>query len=208
MEIISPKKSITLGLKRYFTGKPCLHGHIAERTLRGSCVACRYERQRKDRRDNPERYLAYSRSYNELHQEDNRLRATERRRADPTKSRRASAKWREANRQKSCDIARAWQKRNPEKALLITQNRRTRKANADGAHTVADIEYIFKTQKYKCVYCGTGLSGKTKHVDHIVPLSLGGSDYRYNIQILCPSCNWRKHAKHPVEYAQSLGLLL
>ena len=30
------------GLKRYFTGKPCKNGHIAERLVRGAtCVACK-----------------------------------------------------------------------------------------------------------------------------------------------------------------------
>lgn len=30
------------GQKRYFTGKPCLQGHIAERNLSGKCIACRF----------------------------------------------------------------------------------------------------------------------------------------------------------------------
>lgn len=34
------------GLRRYFTGKPCLNGHIAERYIStGSCVVCAKENQ-------------------------------------------------------------------------------------------------------------------------------------------------------------------
>ena len=44
-EIISRKEAIERGLKRYFMGKPCLRGHIAERyTLRRDCVVCSRQR--------------------------------------------------------------------------------------------------------------------------------------------------------------------
>lgn len=40
--IISRKQALATGLKRYFTGKPCKHGHIAERiSSSGSCADCR-----------------------------------------------------------------------------------------------------------------------------------------------------------------------
>ena len=42
-----------LGLPRYTTGKPCLHGHIAERdTVSGSCTVCRLERGRHHEEEN------------------------------------------------------------------------------------------------------------------------------------------------------------
>ena len=62
-----------LGAKRYFTGKPCSKGHIADRHLTGTCVVCardavkRWElrnpgeqarRSAKWQRDNPERARA------------------------------------------------------------------------------------------------------------------------------------------------------
>lgn len=39
-EIISRKEARELGLKRYFTGKPCCRAHISERMLQGACVQC------------------------------------------------------------------------------------------------------------------------------------------------------------------------
>jgi hypothetical protein len=41
MDIITHKEARQLGLPKYFTGKPCKHGHISERyTLGGTCVTC------------------------------------------------------------------------------------------------------------------------------------------------------------------------
>lgn len=39
--IVTRAEAIRAGVPRYFTGKPCKSGHIAERyTLKGSCVEC------------------------------------------------------------------------------------------------------------------------------------------------------------------------
>lgn len=36
--------------RKYFTGKPCKHGHVAERyTMMGNCVECAQVAQRKER---------------------------------------------------------------------------------------------------------------------------------------------------------------
>ena len=41
MDKITRQAAIDRGLRRFFTGKPCLHGHIAERyTLQGQCCEC------------------------------------------------------------------------------------------------------------------------------------------------------------------------
>lgn len=44
MKITKRKDAIRLGLKRYFTGKPCPKGHIAERYTVGHCVICTKDR--------------------------------------------------------------------------------------------------------------------------------------------------------------------
>jgi hypothetical protein len=56
-EIISRKEARALGLKRYFTGKPCCHGHVDERYVAaGLCAECSrqivrldYQKHRKKR---------------------------------------------------------------------------------------------------------------------------------------------------------------
>ncbi len=38
--IISRQQMLAEGLSKYFTGKPCKHGHVAERWADGHCVVC------------------------------------------------------------------------------------------------------------------------------------------------------------------------
>jgi len=54
--IISRDEARALGLKRYFTGKPCKHGHVAERHVASrKCRECHRERTRRYRAADPER---------------------------------------------------------------------------------------------------------------------------------------------------------
>lgn len=55
--------------------------------------------------------------------------------------------------------------------------------------------------------CGLPL-GDNYHIDHIMPLALGGSNTDDNIQLLRQRCNNQKCAKHPVDFMQSRGFLL
>lgn len=46
MEIITKQQAQAAGLQRYFTGKPCKHGHVSERyTSTGICVECTRRRK-------------------------------------------------------------------------------------------------------------------------------------------------------------------
>lgn len=50
---------------------------------------------------------------------------------------------------------------------------------------------VWKRDKGRCVYCGSNVN---LHYDHIIPFSKGGSSTTAaNIQLLCATCNLRKH---------------
>lgn len=70
-----------------------------------------------------------------------------------------------------------------------------------------DIIKLFLAQNGKCAYCKIKLR-EDYEVDHIVAVSRGGRNSIANLQLSCPSCNRLKGAKHPVDFAQSIGLLV
>jgi len=111
-----------------------------------------------------------------------------------------------ANRDRANEQARAWRKANPDAAKSLKRNYKARKRNADGTHTAADIRAQYKAQKGNCYYCGEKVGG-AYHVDHVIPLSRGGSNGRENIVIACPTCNMSKHDKMPHEWPEGGRLL-
>lgn len=128
MEIISREEAIKLGLKRYFTGKPCKHGHVGERLVPGgACVECRkaYYNQ------TPE-YRAWVKAYQQT--PEYRARAAARKKArwrdDPEY--RARHKAREQTPE-----AKAYQKayrQNPEhRARILARNKARRQTPEDKA---------------------------------------------------------------------------
>lgn len=114
-------------------------------------------------------------------------------------------------RKKNADCLRQYDAirydRNPERALRSARARRARKNGADGSYNQTDIDRIVKAQRNRCAYCRTKLTGGA-HIDHIKPLSKGGSNFPANLQLLCATCNLTKHAADPLDYARRIGKLL
>lgn len=96
------------------------------------------------------------------------------------------------NRESVHERQRTWKKANPAAGLAANVRRRARKLGAQGSHTTAEWLAICKKQRGKCADCKLR---KPLARDHVVPLSRGGTDFAYNIQGLCKSCNSRKKAK-------------
>jgi len=115
--------------------------------------------------------------------------------------------WRDANREKISNDKRAYRKNNKEKILAHCRNRRARKKLAGGTHTAADIINLFKLQKKKCAVCKKSII-KGYHVDHVIAIVNGGTNDKYNLQLLCAPCNLSKNDTDPIDFMQSKGMLL
>lgn len=118
-----------------------------------------------------------------------------------------SAAWIAANPEKRRAYQSAWRKANPEKNRAYLENRRARKLKNGGQLSVDIAGRLYKLQKGKCPCCHEPL-GNDYHLDHIMPLALGGTNTDDNIQLLRAGCNVRKCAKHPIEFMQERGFLL
>jgi 5-methylcytosine-specific restriction endonuclease McrA len=53
------------------------------------------------------------------------------------------------------------------------------------------VKILLTSQNCKCVYCQIDIS-VDRHIDHIVPIALGGLNVDSNVQLVCPPCNMKK----------------
>jgi len=51
---------------------------------------------------------------------------------------------------------------------------------------------LLKKYDFKCVNCGRSNDEVPLEIDHIIPLSKGGTNEESNLQILCCECNMKK----------------
>jgi 5-methylcytosine-specific restriction endonuclease McrA len=82
----------------------------------------------------------------------------------------------------------------PDKRHTLTHKRR---AEAYGVeHAPYSRGEIFRRWRWLCCYC----DARATHLDHVEPLSKGGSDTESNIVPACAKCNLSKGAKTLAEW--------
>ena len=156
--------------------------------------------RRKWREANPEKATAARRKWQEANLEKARV-ATKKWRAKDSNNYKqalaATTKWRKANPEKVRAIRDKWEKDNPEKRRSFNQNRRAVKSRAD-AEKFLDIE-IFDRDGWICGLCGDPIDSLLRHpdpksvsLDHVIPITKGGSHTRDNMQASHLRCNLSK----------------
>ena len=111
-------------------------------------------------------------------------------RADNIESERArSIKYRTEHAVECGKRTRTWSRLHPEK-IIAYKHKRKALEHSGGEFSAIQWKELCERFYYKCVSCG---ESKPLTVDHIVPLSKGGTNDIENIQPLCLSCNSRKH---------------
>jgi 5-methylcytosine-specific restriction endonuclease McrA len=223
----SRKEAKISGSKRYFTSLECKKGHIAARlTSTGQCLECvraqkldwyhrnseaELAKARKWKAENKKRCLSQSAKWRSKNRE--KVQEYKRRRyralmiTDPEKIRNRRRVWRAKNIERERMRERIKDRANPLARSLRENRRRARKLSADGSYNIADVSRIRSAQRDRCACCRVKLRGGG-HLDHIVALSNGGSNWPSNLQWLCEHCNTSKSARDPIEFMQSRGRLL
>lgn len=174
----------------------------------GRCRACHYAREREREAAHPGQAKARSDRWVEKHRvehNENNRRSKEKRRVANLAY---NAAYREAHREKLRLAGRVYSASHPEQHKATTRTWRARRKNAGGSHTAADVARQTTAQKGRCFWCRKPLPvGKARHVDHVMPLSRGGSNGPENIVIACQTCNQRKSWKLPHEWPEGGRLL-
>jgi 5-methylcytosine-specific restriction endonuclease McrA len=153
--------------------------------LTARCRKCLNEQAREYREKNRETLRAKQRDYiaKNPEREKNRKR-------DPVEVRERASRWYYEHKHENRVQVRLREAAN---------RRRARKMQSSGHYTRADVELQLNAQKRRCWHCGKPLGDKYE-IDHLIPLSRGGSNDARNIVISCRACNRSKGAKLPQEW--------
>lgn len=177
------------------------------------CRPCFAAYMRETRRANPEKFREQYRKWNQNRSEASRARSRERcaewRKSTENRARMNACSrehyrkhrehyleqmkdWAARHPEASREIKRRWNAANRESLRLRTQLRRARLATSEGCFTEKEWRELCARYDHRCLCCGMW---EPLTVDHVVPVSMGGSSYIENIQPLCGPCNSRKGAK-------------
>ena len=128
------------------------------------------------------------------------------RKKNPEITRLSNAKRRIKNPEAERARCREWFAKNPDKRAIYQHNRQA-KITESGRLSSDLASKLYKLQKGKCACCSSPL-GDDYHLDHIMPLALGGLNVDGNMQLLTATCNMQKNTKHPIDFMRSKGFLL
>jgi len=174
------KQAKALGLKTYFTGKPCKRGGIADRRLNGDCLcdAC----------------LEFTRLLKHKHWSENKDQNIAWREANPKKMAEYKKNWQEKNKDKYAENLKRWKKDNPAKILADFHKRRASQIKATpkwyGEFDAFVMHEAALLSRYR-----SAITNVKWHIDHMIPLqskTASGFHCASNIQVIPEALNVRK----------------
>jgi 5-methylcytosine-specific restriction endonuclease McrA len=204
--------------------KPCIKGTSTDRKPNGDCRPCALLRDREYKQKNKERLLQQAKDYYDRNKEKINAANKNWRITNADRKNEYDRNWKAANsellkkhkrdhydrntdriKQRAKDWVannaeyvkvrqREYFKKNPEIRVNAKAKRRTRVGTYRLPY--GTIPALYKSQNGLCACCRKELNGKY-HVDHIMPLALGGRNIPENLQLLLPRCNLKKGKSHP-----------
>lgn len=190
MNVISCKEAKAQGLTMYYTGKPCKHGHIAQRlVVNGTCYECVKLRVSKWQRENPEKV------------KENHDAWVKR---NPRVANQRRKQWYVDNIDRHREQMRKYHEARPHlKAVLSSKARATQLQRTPPWLTEDDWWMI--DQIYKLAQLRTAATSVEWHVDHIIPLrgkNVSGLHVPANLRVIPAKINLKKgnrYAADPVK---------
>lgn len=178
-----------------------------ERHADGRCRPCKRAYLYKWRKENPDKFRAIQEKWDDKNSGKLKEAAHSLYLQNRSEKIAYAKEYYEANKEVIKPRKADWQKRNLDKCRISDQNRRAQKLSSGGVLSQGIKDRLFTLQRGKCACCGLPLGDKF-HLDHIMPLALGGTNTDNNIQLLRQRCNNQKYTKHPVDFMQERGFLL
>ncbi len=172
------------GAKYYYTGQPCVRGHVALRKTKGSCVECMKEdwaidNKKRSEKPKSEASKAAGRRYYEKNKEAVKARANAR------------------PKDKVSKYKKKYKQENPELYKALTSVRKRRHRSATPKWITAGQKLAMR-QLYLQAMELTKLTGERYVVDHIVPLisdEVCGLHVPWNLRVITQEENLRKSNK-------------
>jgi len=181
--------------------------YLSKRRSRAKKLSEYIEKEKAWAEENKYKRLSYMKDYYLSNKDLIKRRTSEYRASNPDKFRQYERTWRNNNSDKIKAYKSAYVAKNIEAYRVYSRNRRARIKKSPGALSKGIVAFLLKQQKGICPCCNQPL-GLDYHVDHIIPLALGGLNCDSNVQLLRAVCNKQKGAKHPVDFMRERGLLL
>lgn len=155
---------------KYYLGALCKHGHEYAGTgkslrykVQWKCVQCMRDHVKKWRETNPEKKREMDRQYVKTA-------------AGKHTRHKANHKYAQSERGK---------------ATILTSVKRYQHSRRAGGKlpTTAELNSLFDRQGHHCIYCFEPLTYTTYTIEHILPVSRGGTNTPNNLAFACGPCN-------------------
>lgn len=127
-----------------------------------------------------------------------------RRYKSPDERREYQRKWYAENKDKHNERIKRWLNSHPAKRRDINRQKDHKKRMVAGKISKGIHGRLFAEQMGVCRCCGNML-GNDYHLDHIMPIALGGTNDDQNLQLLRAECNMKKRAMHPRDWEKFLA---
>lgn len=166
------KEAKALGLKTYFTGKPCKRGGIAARRLNGDCLC--------------EQCIAFVKEVKTKYAVNNKHKKTQWALQNPEKTKAYKDAWAIRNKDAQANRIKQWKKDNPEKVLADFHKRRAKKIQATPCW-YGEFDRFVVHEALRLARLRQSITGVKWHVDHMIPLQskeASGFHCASNIQVI------------------------
>lgn len=150
----------------------------------GRCITCTLARNAEWAKQNQEKKNEISRKWNELNRHQKRE---------------INAVYRAIKNEEIKQKRKAQRQKDPSIERIKAAMRKALKLGNGGSLSKNIVQLLLAKQEGLCACCQQPLNGSF-HLDHIMPLSLGGRNDDSNVQLLLPRCNLQKFVSPPEKF--------